>query len=75
MLRVFDIRKSQPQRPVRDVQASPTEVLSCDWNKYDSGLIVTGGKDMGVRVWDLRGTTGKTVRELRGHTLAVREVQ
>lgn len=38
-------------------------------------MIVTGGKDMGVRVWDLRGTTGKTVRELRGHTLAVREVQ
>ena len=55
------------------IQASPEEVLSCDWNKYDSALLATGGKDRGVKIWDMR--RGGCVEELRGHGLAVKRVQ
>ena len=74
-LKVFDTRNPQPDRPVHAIQASPTEMLSCDWNKYDSAVVATAGKDMSIRIWDLRGAAGKGVGELRGHSLAVRKVQ
>ena len=57
------------------VQASPTDVLGCDWNKYDSRQLATAGKDMSVRLWDLRGTTLQPFGELKGHSLAVRKLQ
>jgi len=56
-------------------QASQTEVLSCDWNKYEFSTIATGSKDRGVRIWDLRGGRADCAAELVGHTLAVRKVQ
>lgn len=71
-LKIHDIRT--PGRPANSIQASPTDVLSCDWNKYDQVTIATCGKDMIVRVFDMRGK-GVQVGELRGHTLAVRKVQ
>lgn len=74
-LKVFDIRTQTPNRPIQAFQASPEEVLSCDWNKYDISTLVTGGKDQAVKIWDMRSGRSECVSELRGHTLAVRKVQ
>jgi peroxin-7 len=70
---MFDTRHPSKSVPVQAWQASPEEVLSCDWNKYDMGLIATGGKDRVVKVWDIR--TGGCVEKLKGHGLAVKRVQ
>lgn len=74
-LKVFDIRTQTPARPIQAFKASESEVLSCDWNKYDLSTLVTGGKDMGVKVWDMRSGRSECTAELRGHTLAIRKVQ
>lgn len=74
-LKVFDIRTQTAARPVQAFRASETEVLSCDWNKYDLSTLATGGKDMGVKVWDMRSGRSECTTDLRGHTLAVRKVQ
>lgn len=74
-LKVFDIRTQTPNRPIQAFQASPAEVLSCDWNKYDLSTLASGGKDMGVKVWDMRSGRSECVSELKGHTLAVKKVQ
>jgi peroxin-7 len=75
LVHIIDIRTPTPSRPIQSFQASPEEVLSCDWNKYDISTIVTGGKDRSVKVWDMRSGRSDCVAELRGHTLAVRKVQ
>jgi WD40 repeat protein len=30
------------------------EVLSCDWNKYNPNLLVTGSVDKTIKCWDIR---------------------
>jgi peroxin-7 len=74
-VKIFDIRTQDPSRPIQIIQASPEEVLSCDWNKYDISTIATGGKDRAVKVWDMRSGRSECVEELRGHGLAVKRVQ
>lgn len=50
---IWDIRA--PKRLQLDFVAHQgLECLSCDWNKYNSTIIATGGVDKSVRVWDLR---------------------
>ncbi|KAL1726212.1 WD40-repeat-containing domain protein [Schizophyllum commune] len=68
------------------VPASPTEILSLDWNKYRPWVIATGGVDRAVKVWDCRmvkvgGDAGQgqmgapCETQLLGHEYAVRKVQ
>jgi peroxin-7 len=71
LLKIFDTRTSV--QPIQTIRAGDEEVLSCDWNKYDGSTIATGGKDRGVKIWDLRA--GRCMEELRGHGLAVKRVQ
>lgn len=46
----------KPGHPVVKLAAHATEVLACDWSKYDRNLIATGGVDGRIRGWDLRST-------------------
>lgn len=73
--KIFDLRTSTAGDPVHSVRASQGEVLSVDWNKYDTSSVATAGNDKVVRLWDLRGGTGREVMALQGHGLAVRKVQ
>ena len=68
------------------VPASPTEILSLDWNKYRPWVIATGGVDRAVKVWDCRmvkigGDAGQgqmgapCETQLLGHEYAVRKIQ
>ncbi|ORX35068.1 WD40-repeat-containing domain protein [Kockovaella imperatae] len=70
-LHVFDLR-AQEMRPMSSVKVSETDLLSCDWNKYDS-LLATGGKDSTITIWDTR-QMARPVGQLGGHALAVRKV-
>lgn len=75
IVKIFDIRTQNPNRPIQTFQASPEEVLSCDWNKYDISTLATGGKDRLVKIWDMRSGRSECVEQLRGHGLAVKRVQ
>lgn len=48
---------TKPGQPVVKLTAHPTEVLACDWSKYDRNVIVTGGVDGRIKAWDLRNTS------------------
>lgn len=69
---VWDIR--QPKHLSVVIPAHVTEVLSCDWCRYDQNLLASGGTDGLLRVWDLRKLSQCTC-ELQGHTRAVRRVR
>ena len=43
------------------------QVLCCDWCKYNDCLLVTGGVDKALRVWDVR-KPHQEVTVLLGHT-------
>jgi peroxin-7 len=72
-------------KPETEVRASDTELLCCDWNKYEDWKIVTGGVDRVGRIWDLRmvgnggmsvtsGVPGGCVSTLMGHSYAIRRI-
>lgn len=84
---LFDLR--QPLNPTNQsnfLAHSGLEALTCDFNKYRSHTIATGGVDNIIRIWDLRklATGGAQrvssppaicVNEIAGgHALAVRKV-
>lgn len=52
-INVWDIRAPNPLQ-LDFVAHGGLECLSCDWNKYKSTIIATGGTDKSVRVWDMR---------------------
>ena len=54
--------------------AHRNEVLTCDWNKYDENIIITGSVDRSIAIWDLRNSY-QPMATLNGHDLAVRRVK
>ncbi|CAO2628358.1 Peroxisomal targeting signal 2 receptor [Lemmus lemmus] len=56
------------------IPAHHTEILSCDWCKYNENLVVTGAVDCSLRGWDLRNVR-QPVFELFGHKYAIRRVK
>ncbi|KAM5166544.1 peroxisomal biogenesis factor 7 isoform 2-T2 [Callospermophilus lateralis] len=70
-LRIWDM-KATGVRIV--IPAHQTEILSCDWCKYNENLLVTGAVDCSLRGWDLRNVR-QPVFELLGHTYAIRRVK
>ena len=69
-LQVWDVRCQQSLL----TKKTNSMLLSCDWNKYDDNLIVTGAADNHVAVWDLRQLAHPSVL-LPGHQSAVRRVR
>lgn len=59
---------------VQTIAAHNNEILSCDWNKYEDHVVVTGSVDKTIKVWDLRNPR-REVSMLSGHSLAVRRVK
>ncbi|CAH2354001.1 peroxisomal targeting signal 2 receptor [[Candida] railenensis] len=52
-LQIWDIRAPHPLQ-IDFVAHGGLEALSCDWNKYKSTIVASGGTDKSVRIWDLR---------------------
>lgn len=48
---------TKPGQPVVKLAAHESEVLACDWSKYDRNIVATGGVDGRIRAWDLRNTS------------------
>ena len=69
-LLVSDLYKSSPALEMQH----GSEVLCCDWDKYNPQLIATGSVDRLVRFWDIRNPS-VPVSVLSGHSLAVRRVK
>lgn len=55
-VQVWDIRSPHPLQ-LDYVAHGGLEALSCDWNKYKSTIVASGGTDKSVRIWDLRMIT------------------
>lgn len=69
---VWDIRTHTD--PAIALAKYETEILSCDWCKYDANIAVTASTDGVIRVWDIR-SPGKCICELVGHEMAIRRVK
>ena len=70
--RLFIWNSNQPA-PQLTIQASTTELLTCDWCKYNENIIATGGCDGLIKCWDLRAPSAPVVT-LSGHERAVKKV-
>lgn len=70
-LRIIDT--SIPQQ-VSVTNVFSGDVLACAWSKHDSNIIVTGGSDCSVKVWDTRNMTSCLI-ELTGCEYPIRKVQ
>lgn len=73
---VYDERSGN-QAPVQQFvsPAGSGECLTVDWNKYRPTTLASGGSDGTIRIWDLRGGPTTPINELRGHSLAVKNVK
>lgn len=72
MLRIWDIK--QPGHPSIQCKVHSTDVLSCDWCKYNKDIIVTSGAEGLIKGWDVRNIH-KPIFQLVGHEYAVRRVK
>lgn len=45
------INHTDPRGPVTTILGHGHEVLSCDWNKYNEFVIVTGSVDKSIKIW------------------------
>ncbi len=70
-VRIWDVR--QP-RSTYQIPGHEMEILSCDWNKYNEFMLVSGSVDKSIKLWDVRNPRQELTR-LLGHTYAVRPVK
>lgn len=70
-VRIWDKRTAYPQI---NISAHVSEVLTCDWNKYDQNMIFSGSVDCLIKGWDIRNPK-QCLCELSGHRFAVRRIQ
>jgi peroxin-7 len=61
-------------KPALEVMTSSSDLLCCDWNKFNPNLIMTGSSDGSICGWDLRSLVGP-VSVMRGHKKAVNRVK
>lgn len=53
-LQIVDMRVNERKKSQLKINAHKTDVNVGDWNNIAKHLIVTGGDDAMVKVWDLR---------------------
>lgn len=53
-LQIVDMRVNDTKKSQLKIYAHNSDVNVCDWNPIAKHLIVTGGDDAMVKVWDLR---------------------
>lgn len=73
-IRVWD-KSTPPGQASLIIKASQSEILSCDWCKYDSNILVSGCSDKTIQLWDLRSVNNGPLTELKGHERAVKKVR
>ncbi|KAM3432798.1 hypothetical protein MY4824_006315 [Beauveria thailandica] len=54
--------------------ATPSELLTHDWNKYNDTVVATAGVDRIIRTFDIRNPNGGPLSLMQGHEYAVRKV-
>ena len=59
---------------IQTIKAHQYEILTCDWNKYNENILVTGSVDKTIKIWDIRNTKQATTT-MKGHTYAVRRLK
>ncbi|EPZ35110.1 hypothetical protein O9G_005637, partial [Rozella allomycis CSF55] len=64
----------RPQPLIHKIRSHEQEVLSVDWNKYNSNLILTASADTSIKLWDMRKLDGP-LNVFRFHRYAVNSIQ
>ncbi|KAF4126738.1 hypothetical protein GMORB2_0475 [Geosmithia morbida] len=81
-LRIYDLRTPSSAKyhlvsaiPVHGlpVGGQPSEILTHDWNKYNTNVVATGGVDRILRTFDIR-SSGGPLAVMPGHDYAVRRL-
>ncbi|KAL1491057.1 hypothetical protein ABEB36_011710 [Hypothenemus hampei] len=58
---------------IASFRAHDSEVLSCDWSKFNANLVATSGSDGLIRCWDIRNFRQPTF-QIKGSSKAVKEI-
>eukprot|EP01066_Platyproteum_vivax_P007155 Platyproteum_vivax@DN2730_c0_g1_i2.p1 len=69
-----NVAVSGAHAPISSFKAHNSDILTVDWNKYRSTVLITGSTDHTMKTWDLRKAS-QPVNVLAGHSLAVRKVK
>ncbi|XP_065908344.1 peroxisomal targeting signal 2 receptor-like [Dysidea avara] len=72
MLCLWDL--SKPAHPVSQVNVHQSEVLTCDWSKYDQFKLCTGAVDGCIRGWDIRHIN-QPLFNIHAHSKAIRNIK
>lgn len=41
----------EESRSVQTIRAHDKEILTCDWNKYNEFIVMTGSVDKSIKIW------------------------
>lgn len=77
-LKVYDLNdpsiKNNTTHGIININASKSELLSCDWNKYNQNIIVTSSVDGLINAFDIRSPIAPLF-VLPGHSRAIKKVK
>ena len=51
------------------IKAHDSEVITCDWSRYDKNVVASGAVDGRIKGWDLRNTSAPCFDILVSHLL------
>lgn len=75
-LNVYDLNEpSSSMKGAIKIPASNSELLSCDWNKYNQNIIVTSSVDGLINGFDIRFPSSPPLFVLPGHSRAIKRVK
>lgn len=67
--------KQSPRRPCMSILVTNSEVLSCDWCKFDENIIACGSSDSLINIFDIRLCSKGPFCTLFGHQKAIRRLR
>lgn len=48
---IFNLVIGEESRSVQTIKAHDHEILTCDWNKYNEFIVMTGSVDKSIKIW------------------------
>lgn len=68
IVQIYDLRQKQPTNKLYTIHAHQQHCLTIDWHPLDSDILVTGGNDRQIKVWNIIDSNNENVNTNAQHT-------